>query len=92
MTSTSLPRQQPKLPSQIGKHIEGTAKAKNDLYSSENVRAFVKALTKYLDEKIKTEEIKALSTSTYDSPNWALLQADKNGYNRALNDLIKLLS
>jgi hypothetical protein len=31
-------------------------------------------------------------SSDYDSPSWAYKQADQNGYNRALNDIIQLLN
>lgn len=31
------------------------------------------------------------SASDYDSPSWAYKQADTNGYNRALRDVLQLL-
>ena len=31
-------------------------------------------------------------TADYDSPSWAYKQADSNGYRRALEDVIKLLT
>lgn len=31
-------------------------------------------------------------STDYDSPSWAFKQADQNGYNRALDDVIKILT
>ena len=33
-----------------------------------------------------------MSKTSYDKPNWAYLQADCNGYERAIDELISLLS
>lgn len=34
----------------------------------------------------------AMSKTSYDKPNWAYLQADCNGYERAIEEVISLLS
>lgn len=45
-----------------------------------------------LEEKIDASAKKTRSEAGYDSPNWAFLQADARGYERALSDVISLLS
>jgi len=45
-------------------------------------------LTDMVDEKAKGRTLE----SHYDSPNWAYIQADRNGYTRALRDIIELIS
>lgn len=42
-------------------------------------------LVALLKEKITTSKV-----SDYDSPSWAYRQADQNGYNRALQDIVEL--
>lgn len=46
-------------------------------------------LTKILDEKLTTAN--ANSTDQYEQAAWAYKQADLNGYNRAINDVLKYL-
>lgn len=52
-------------------------------------------LRKRLTELLLTKQRKAyedrISKSSYDSPNWAALQADGIGYERAINEIIALL-
>lgn len=50
-----------------------------------------KRLAYLLTEKIKTSNNTARSKVTYDNPNWALLQADQRGYERALTEVIDLI-
>lgn len=45
-----------------------------------------------LEEKIKTSRNTALNKEGYDVANWALKQADLIGYERALKDVIELIS
>lgn len=45
-------------------------------------------LTDILRRKTKTDT----SFSDYEVANWAYLQADKNGYNRALKEILNLIN
>lgn len=48
-------------------------------------------LTQMLTKKIDSERGSSLSKISYDSPSWPYLQADTNGYERALREVISLL-
>tara|TARA_B100000929_G_C15511743_1_gene421121 strand:+ start:3765 stop:4019 length:255 start_codon:yes stop_codon:yes gene_type:complete len=50
-----------------------------------------KRLKEMLERKIHAKITACQSENLYESPNWALLQADSRGYERAMNDVIKLL-
>lgn len=50
-------------------------------------RRLVKMLEDLADASVKASRSKLL----YDNPNWALLQADQRGYERALSEIIKLI-
>lgn len=45
-------------------------------------------LTNMIEEKRKGQVLETL----YDSPNWAYIQADRTGYERALRDVIELIT
>lgn len=51
-----------------------------------------KRLNTILSELIEDKRRGAGLESKYDSPNWAYLQADRLGYERALRDIIALIS
>jgi hypothetical protein len=42
--------------------------------------------------KIKSRNNKSISLEEFDNPSWAYKQADKNGYERALLEIIELIS
>ena len=44
------------------------------------------------NEKIKAKRKEMLSVDAYQSPSWAYLQADAVGYERALREIISLIS
>jgi len=48
-------------------------------------------LSEIASNKIKTSHDKSVSEESYDSPNWALKQADARGYERALKEFISLI-
>lgn len=48
-------------------------------------------LTVLLKKKIDANKEKCRSTSTYENPNWAFLQADAIGYERAIEEIISLI-
>lgn len=43
-------------------------------------------------DKSKQSNTTARSKTTYSNPNWAYLQADNVGYERALHEIIELIS
>ena len=49
-------------------------------------------LQKILRDKIETARTTARSANTYENANWAYLQADQIGYERALFEIISLIS
>lgn len=49
-------------------------------------------LSQLLEEKIDVSLSSTRSKASYDTPNWALLQADAVGYQRALQEVISLIS
>lgn len=49
-------------------------------------------LTHLLNEKIQSRRKDSIGVDKYDSPGWAYLQADTVGYERALNEVISLIS
>lgn len=54
--------------------------------------SFRKRLTELLIKKQEQSYNERISKTTYDSPNWSLVQADGVGYERAINDVISLIS
>lgn len=48
-------------------------------------------LTEMLDTKLSSSIRASRSSESYDSPNWALKQADATGYQRALEEVKSLL-
>jgi hypothetical protein len=60
----------------------------------EGFKKEVKSAKSVLDklEQIVNSKIKEIViTNDYDSPSWAYKQADRNGYNRALTEIINIL-
>lgn len=45
-----------------------------------------------MDEMKTDTENQELSTKLYDSPSWAYIQADANGYKRCLKQISKLIT
>ena len=48
-------------------------------------------LSGILDDKIDTNRNTCVSKNSYENPNWAYLQADAVGYERAMKEIISLL-
>ncbi len=57
--------------------------------ASANVR---KRLSQLVEEKIETKRKGSVSEERYDSPGWAYLQADAVGYERAMREIISIIS
>lgn len=51
-----------------------------------------KRLVELLEEKASSSVRTSRAKDNYDSPNWAYLQADARGYERALTEVISLIS
>lgn len=49
---------------------------------------FKKMLNDILEEKNHGRTLESM----YDSPSWAYIQADRNGYDRAIRDVIELIT
>jgi hypothetical protein len=49
-------------------------------------------LKELLEEKIKTTRTGTTSKDAYEKPAWPFIQADAIGYERALNEIISLIS
>lgn len=71
-----------------GLDAEKKEELKREFYSSLTIR---RRLGKLLDDKMVLSRKSAQGKAAYGSPNWAYLQADNNGYERALNEIISLL-
>lgn len=50
-----------------------------------------KRLKKLIEDKANSSLNASRSESAYENPNWAYLQADARGYERALNEIISLI-
>lgn len=50
-----------------------------------------KRLQELLEEKSKSSRDATISKDNYSNPNWAYLQADARGYERAILEVISLL-
>jgi hypothetical protein len=62
---------------------------KNEVLGSKIVLRRLQAL---LDEMKNDSENQELSTKLYESPSWAYIQADANGYKRCLKQVSKLIN
>lgn len=49
-------------------------------------------LSKILEDKADASVKNSRSKLLYENPNWALLQADQRGYERAMAEIIELIS
>lgn len=59
------------------------------VYSSKGVIDRLKDLMEQDENELNSKEV---DESSYDSPSWAALQADRNGYRRCLRKFKKLLT
>tara|TARA_R110000822_G_scaffold44184_2_gene118774 strand:+ start:203 stop:442 length:240 start_codon:yes stop_codon:yes gene_type:complete len=71
--------------------LEPDAKKQMEDYfrSSPILRERLKHLIK---NKLKNRNAKSIALEEFDNPSWAYKQADKNGYERALIEIIELIS
>lgn len=65
---------------------------KTDVEQSFNSATLLRRrLVEVLEEKIDSTRTVARSKSSYDTPNWPLIQSDYIGYERALYEIIDLI-
>ncbi|SPF82149.1 Phage protein [Pseudomonas phage GP100] len=64
------------------------AELKADYIAAATLRRRLKRL---LEDDIDLSQKTSRSKLLYDNPNWALLQADQRGYERALSEIISLI-
>lgn len=57
----------------------------------DNAKGVLNRLVKIVEDKKATADYRQLSAESYANPNWALMQADIVGYNRALNEILQLI-
>lgn len=50
-----------------------------------------KRLTKLLEDKLEENKTSQLRRDVYDKASWPYFHADCNGYQRAINEMIKLI-
>lgn len=63
---------------EVGKDFEASAILRN-------------RLKELLEEKAKLSREGSISKDAYTNPNWAYLQADARGYERALSEILSLI-
>lgn len=70
-----------------------TKEEREEVISSFSSGAFLRQRAiQLIEEKIKTSRGASIASSAYDNPNWAYKQADQVGYERALEEIISILS
>lgn len=67
---------------------EKKREVRQDFIQAHNLRQRLKEL---LEEKIEAKRSEVRKNNTYESPNWALVQADAVGYERALFEVISMI-
>lgn len=69
-----------------------TPERKEELRSAFNASGYLRErLQELAQNKINAARKSSISKDAYDSPNWGYLQADTNGYIRALEEIQSLL-
>lgn len=72
---------------------KGVAGREEEITSSFKASAMIRGrLKELLSEKIAIKLKARTNESSYESPNWAYMQADAVGYTRALEEVISLIS
>lgn len=72
-----------------GKNVEQKAIIKSDFVGGVGMRL---RLTELLKDKIEAKRTSVRGDDNYSIPNWNLLQADAIGYEKALLEVISLIS
>lgn len=72
-----------------GLNTEQKELMKKDFIGSVFLRRQLSAI---INEKIESARTASISVKAYEDPNWSFRQADNVGYERALSEVISLLS
>jgi len=72
------------------KGLEADAKAEMKLHFNSSVQ-LRKRLGVMLNDKIDAKNREMMKDDAYSNPSWAYLQADSQGYKRAISELISLI-
>lgn len=72
-----------------GLNAQQKAEMKHHFEASGALRERLKVL---LQDKIESARSSTRSSNSYDNPNWALVQADSIGYERAILEIISLIT
>lgn len=67
---------------------EQTTELRKDFVGSAILRGRMKEL---LEEKLKLSRENTISKDAYSNPNWAYLQADARGFERAITEVLSLI-
>lgn len=67
---------------------EQTTELRKDFVGSAILRGRMKEL---LEEKLKLSRDGSVSKDGYNNPNWAYLQADARGFERAISEVLSLI-
>ncbi len=68
---------------------EDAKRFRQHIYASKGVLDRLLQITAKMEEELDQQEA---DTTQYDSPSWAALQADRNGYRRALRSINKIIT
>lgn len=72
----------------------GLTKEQTEIVTKEFISSLAlrERLIAVLNGKKESLRSEATSKTSYDNPSWAYFQADANGYERAINEVVSLLS
>jgi hypothetical protein len=74
------------------KHITDPEAKERFQSAVQGSKLVLQRLQAIMDEMRVDSENQELSTKLYDSPSWAYIQADANGYKRCLKQISKLIN
>lgn len=74
------------------KHLPDEEEKKRFQSAANGSKVVLNRLQALLDEMKTDAENTELSTKLYESPSWAYIQADANGYKRCLKQISKLIN
>ena len=73
------------------KGLDSDAKKEIQLHFNGSVM-LRRRLTEILEGKVVSKDRESMDATQYENPNWAYKQADAQGYKRAINEIISLIT
>lgn len=73
-------------------HLKDPEAAKNFRKHIYNSKGVLERLSQIVDNYVEELDQLEADTNQYDSPSWAALQADRNGYRRAMRRFKKIIT